>query len=73
MDWNSRRLTAIIENALIEDRATHDATSTACIDSSQRAAATIVAKQESILAGIGCVSRILDSYAVLDKTVTSRY
>ena len=73
MDWNSRRLTANIENALIEDRAPHDATSTACIDASQRAAATIVAKQESILAGIGCVSRILDSYAVLDKTVNAHH
>jgi nicotinate-nucleotide pyrophosphorylase (carboxylating) len=73
MDWNSRRLTAIIENALIEDRATRDATSTACIDASQRAAATIIAKQESILAGIGSVSRILDSYAALDKSITSRY
>ena len=28
MEWNSRRLTAIIENALQEDRATRDATST---------------------------------------------
>jgi len=33
MDWNSRRITAIIENALNEDRATSDATSYACIDS----------------------------------------
>ena len=32
MDWNSRRLTAIIENALLEDRATRDATSYSCID-----------------------------------------
>ena len=32
MDWNSRRITAIIENALHEDRATRDATSYACID-----------------------------------------
>jgi len=32
MDWNSRRITAILENALNEDRATSDATSYACID-----------------------------------------
>jgi len=56
MDWNSRRLTAIIENALQEDRATRDATSYACIDPNQRASATIVAKQDCILAGIGCVA-----------------
>ncbi len=46
MDWNSRRLTAVIENALLEDRATSDATSYACIDANLRAAGTIVAKQD---------------------------
>jgi len=73
MDWNSRRITAVIENALLEDRATRDATGYACIDASQRASATILAKQDCILAGIGCVSRILDCYAALDGAVTSHY
>src|SRR5215475_6321629 len=73
MDWNSRRLTAILENALLEDRATRDATSYACIDANQRAAATIIAKQECILAGIGVVARILDVYAALDGAVTAHY
>ena len=73
MDWNSRRITAVIENALLEDRATRDATSYACIDPNQRASATILAKQDCILAGIGCVSRILDCYASLDGAVTSHY
>ncbi len=73
MDWNSRRITAILENALLEDRATRDATSYACIDPNQRAAGTIVAKQDCILAGVGCVSRILDVYAVLDGAVVSHY
>jgi nicotinate-nucleotide pyrophosphorylase (carboxylating) len=73
MDWNSRRLTGILENALNEDRATRDATSYACIDPNQRASATIVAKEECILAGLGCIARILDVYAVLDGAVTSHY
>jgi nicotinate-nucleotide pyrophosphorylase (carboxylating) len=73
MDWNSRRLTAILENALLEDKATRDATSYACIDANQRAAATIIAKQECILAGIGVVARILDVYAALDGAVTAHY
>ncbi len=73
MDWNSRRITAILENALLEDRATSDATSYACIDPNQRAAATILAKQDCILAGIGCVARILDVYAALDGAVTAHY
>src|SRR5271168_4388031 len=73
MDWNSRRITAIIENALQEDRATRDATSYACVDANQRATGTILAKQDCILAGIGCVGRILDVYAELDGAVTSHY
>lgn len=71
MDWTSRRVTAILENALLEDRATRDATTYACIDANQRATATILAKQECILAGLGCVSRILDVFAALDGTVVS--
>src|SRR5271156_704661 len=73
MDFNSRRITAILENALLEDRATRDATSHACIDPNQRASATILAKQDCILAGIGCPARILDVYAELDGAVTSHY
>jgi nicotinate-nucleotide pyrophosphorylase (carboxylating) len=73
MDWNSRRITAILENALLEDRATRDATSYACVDPNQRAAATILAKEDCILAGIGCVARILDVYAALDGAVTAHY
>jgi nicotinate-nucleotide pyrophosphorylase (carboxylating) len=73
MEWNNRRLTAIIENALQEDRATRDATSTACIDPNQRAIATILAKQDCVLAGLGCVARILDVYATLDTSVHAHY
>jgi len=73
MDWNSRRLTAIIENALLEDRATRDATSYSCIEAQQRASGTVLAKQDCVLAGIGCVARILDVYAALDGAVVSHY
>jgi nicotinate-nucleotide pyrophosphorylase (carboxylating) len=73
MDWNSRRLTAILENALVEDRATRDATSYACVDANQLGSATIIAKQDCILAGIGCVARILDVYAAIDGAVTAHY
>ena len=73
MDWNSRRITAILENALLEDRATSDATSYACVEANQRASGTILAKQDCILAGIGAIARILDVYAALDGAVTSHY
>jgi len=73
MDWNSRRTTAIIQNALLEDRATRDATSYACIGANQLATATLLLKQECILSGIGIINRILDVYAALDGAVISHY
>jgi nicotinate-nucleotide pyrophosphorylase (carboxylating) len=71
VDWTSRRITAILENALQEDRATRDSTTYACIDPNQRASATILAKQDCVLSGLSCIRRILDVFAVLDGTVTS--
>ncbi|HSE48396.1 MAG TPA: carboxylating nicotinate-nucleotide diphosphorylase [Terriglobales bacterium] len=71
MDWTSRRITAILENALREDSATRDATTYACIDPSQRASATILAKEDCVLAGLGAVARIFDVFAALDGTVVS--
>ena len=38
----------------------------ACIDPQQRATATILAKQDCILAGVGAISRILEVYEQLD-------
>ncbi len=71
MYWHSRKIAAVLENALQEDRATRDATSYACIDPQQRAAGAIIAKQESVLAGLGAVAAILDVFAMLDGTVVS--
>jgi nicotinate-nucleotide pyrophosphorylase (carboxylating) len=71
MNWNSHRITQLLENALAEDRATRDATSYACIDPQQRAVATVLAKQDCVLAGVGCVLRILEVFAMMDGTVVS--
>jgi nicotinate-nucleotide pyrophosphorylase (carboxylating) len=73
MDWNSRRITAILQNALQEDHATLDATSYACIDAGQKASAAVLTKQECILAGIGVIPRILEVFAALDGAVISHY
>ena len=69
MDWHSRRITAILENALLEDKATRDATTLATIDPQQRATATVIAKQECVLAGIGCVASIIEVFERLDGGV----
>jgi nicotinate-nucleotide pyrophosphorylase (carboxylating) len=69
MDWHSRRITAILENALLEDKATRDATTYATIDPKLRAAATIIAKQDCVLAGVGCIARIIEIFEQLDGAV----
>ncbi|HZQ91340.1 MAG TPA: carboxylating nicotinate-nucleotide diphosphorylase [Terriglobales bacterium] len=71
MNWHSHRVTAILENALAEDKATRDSTTYACIDPQQRTVATVLAKQDCVLAGVGSVQRILEIFAVMDGTVTS--
>lgn len=69
MDWHSRRISAILEHALLEDKATSDATSRACIEPQQRATATIIARQDCVLSGLGAVSAILEIYERLDMNV----
>jgi nicotinate-nucleotide pyrophosphorylase (carboxylating) len=69
MDWHSRRITAILENALLEDKATRDATTYATIDPKLRAAATIIAKQDCVLSGLGSVARIIEIFEQLDGAV----
>jgi nicotinate-nucleotide pyrophosphorylase (carboxylating) len=66
MNWNSRRITAILANALLEDQATRDVTTLATIDPHQKAMATIVAKQDCVLAGIASVQRIFEVFAELE-------
>lgn len=66
MNWNSRRITAILANALMEDQATRDATTLATIDPQQKAMATIIAKQDCVLAGVASVQRIFEIFAELE-------
>ncbi len=71
MDWNNRHVTAILQNALIEDRANRDATTAVCIDAGQQAVATIVAKQDLVLAGLGGIERTLEIFAGLSGIANS--
>jgi nicotinate-nucleotide pyrophosphorylase (carboxylating) len=73
MDWKSRRIEGILEQALVEDKATSDVTTAITIDAGLRASATILAKQDCVVAGLGCIPRFLDIYARLDKKSSGRY
>ncbi len=73
MDWKSRRIQTILEAALIEDKATSDITSALTIDPSMRAAATILAKQDCVVSGLGCIPQFLTLFAKLDPKTTGRF
>jgi nicotinate-nucleotide pyrophosphorylase (carboxylating) len=73
MDWKSKKIEAILELALLEDKATSDVTTAITIDPSLRASATVIARQDCVICGLGCIPRFLDIYARLDKRNSGRY
>ncbi|HTB98837.1 MAG TPA: carboxylating nicotinate-nucleotide diphosphorylase [Terracidiphilus sp.] len=67
MDWKSGRIDTLLEQALIEDKAASDATTNVTIDPALRASASILARQEMVVAGLGAVPRFLEIFARLDQ------
>jgi nicotinate-nucleotide pyrophosphorylase (carboxylating) len=68
MDWKSHRIDALLEQALLEDQAHHDATTHLTIDANLRAAGSIIAKEELVVAGLGAIPRFFEIYARLDHS-----
>jgi nicotinate-nucleotide pyrophosphorylase (carboxylating) len=66
MDWKSSRIDALLEQALVEDKAAQDATTNVTIDPNLRGSASILARQELVVAGLGAVPRLLEIFARLD-------
>lgn len=73
MDWKSKRVSAILEAALKEDKATRDITTDISIDPELRASATVIARQDLVLSGLGCIPAFLDIFAELDNRKHRRY
>lgn len=73
MEWKSRRIETILENALLEDKATSDVTTALTVEPGLRATATILAKEECVLAGLGSIPRFLSIFERLDGKSSGRY
>ncbi len=73
MDWKSRRVEATLEQALVEDRATNDVTTAITVEPGLRAAGTVLARQDCIISGLGCIPRFMEIFIRLDKKSTSRF
>ncbi|UWZ86728.1 carboxylating nicotinate-nucleotide diphosphorylase [Occallatibacter riparius] len=67
MDWKSQRIDALLEQALVEDQAASDSTTNVTIDPDLRAAASILAREDLVVSGLGAVSRFFEIFARLDK------
>jgi nicotinate-nucleotide pyrophosphorylase (carboxylating) len=67
MDWKSSRIDVLLEQALIEDKAAVDTTTNLTIDPDLRASASIIAREELVVAGLGAVPRLLEIFARLDR------
>jgi nicotinate-nucleotide pyrophosphorylase (carboxylating) len=67
MDWKNSHIDALLERALIEDQAAGDTTTNLTIDPALRASASIVARQEMVVSGLGAVPRLLQIFARLDR------
>ena len=73
MDWKSKRVEAVLEQAIVEDHATTDVTTAVTIDPSLRASATILAKQDCTISGLGSIPRFLEIFARLDQRDSGRF
>jgi nicotinate-nucleotide pyrophosphorylase (carboxylating) len=73
MDWKSKRVEIVLEQAILEDHATNDITTLVTIDPKLRASATILAKQDCIISGIGCIPRFLEIFERLSKRNAGRF
>lgn len=73
MEWKNRRIEAILEQALVEDKATSDLTTALTVDPALRATATVLAKEDCVLSGLGCIPRFLEIFARLDGKSSGRY
>ena len=67
MDWKSSSIDALLERALIEDKAAGDTTTSLTIDAALQATGSIIARQEMVVCGLGAVPRLLEVFARLDK------
>ncbi len=62
MDWKSRKVAAILEAALAEDKATGDITTALTIDPDLRASATVLVRQDCVIAGLGCIAAVFEAF-----------
>ncbi|MCU1248419.1 MAG: nicotinate-nucleotide pyrophosphorylase [Edaphobacter sp.] len=73
MDWKSKRVGAILEAALAEDKVANDITTALTTPPNLRASGTIIAKQACVVSGLGCIPVFLDIFAKMSSAPVGRF
>jgi nicotinate-nucleotide pyrophosphorylase (carboxylating) len=73
MDWKSKRVSAILEAALAEDKVANDITTALTIPPNLRSSGTIIAKQACVVSGLGCIPIILEIFGRISTTPVGRF
>ena len=73
MDWKSKRVTAILEAALAEDKVANDITTALTIPPNLKASGTIIAKQPCVVSGLGCIPMFLEIFGRMSTTPVGRF
>src|ERR1700738_2394569 len=73
MDWKSKRVRAILEAALAEDKVANDVTTALTIPPGLRAAGTIIAKEPCVVSGLGCIPAFLEIFAKMNPSPVGRF
>lgn len=73
MEWRNFAVEALVERALQEDIAAGDTTTRLTIDPALQATATVVARQDLIVCGLGSIPVFLDRFAALHPESAARY
>src|ERR1700727_2161574 len=73
MDWKSKRIGAILEAALAEERVANDITTALTIPPNLRASGTIIAKQPCVVSGLGCIPVFLEIFTKMSPTPVGRF
>jgi nicotinate-nucleotide pyrophosphorylase (carboxylating) len=73
MDWKSKRVGAILEAALAEDKVANDITTALTIPPNLRASGTIIAKDACVVAGLGCIPIFLNIFSRMSSAPVGRF
>src|SRR5258707_1536114 len=73
MDWKSKRVGAILEAALAEDRVANDLARSLTVPPIRAASGTIMPKQACVVSGLGCIPVFLDIFAKMSAAPVGRF